>query len=74
METGPITPTEAKAARQGRRELPQPAVDAIKVELKAFGKDLTTMKPEESLWPSRSPRTDGITSGYLLWASTAVFS
>ena len=52
-----------KGGKQGRRELPQPAVDAIKVELKAFGKDLATMKPEESLWPSRSPLTDGITSG-----------
>ena len=52
-----------KGGKTGRRELPQPAVDAIKTELKAFGKDLATMKPEESLWPSRSPLTDGITSG-----------
>ena len=44
-----------KGGKQGRRELPQPAVDAIKTEITAFGKDLATMKPEESLWPSRSP-------------------
>ena len=52
-----------KGDKTGKRELPHPAVEAIKTELKAFGKDLATMKPEESLWPSRSPRTDGITSG-----------
>ena len=52
-----------KGGKTGKRELPHPAVEAIKTELKAFGKDLATMKPEESLWPSRSPRTDGITSG-----------
>ena len=52
-----------KGGKQGRRELPQPAVDAIKAELTAFGKDLATMKPEESLWPSRSQDSKGITSG-----------
>ena len=52
-----------KGGKQGRRELPQPAVDAIKAELKAFDKNLASMKPEESLWPSRSPLADGITSG-----------
>ena len=52
-----------KGGKQGRRELPQPAVEAIRAELSAFSKNLATMKPEESLWPSRSPFTDGITSG-----------
>ena len=52
-----------KGGKQGRRELPQPAVDAIKAELTAFGKDLATMKPEESLWPSRYLIEKGITSG-----------
>ena len=52
-----------KGGKQGRRELPQPAVDAIKSALKAFGKDMATMKPEESLWPSRLPNSKGITSG-----------
>jgi hypothetical protein len=36
-----------KGGKTGRRELPQPAVDAIKAKLQAFGKDLVTMKPEE---------------------------
>ena len=52
-----------KGGKRGRRELPQPALEAIQESLKAFGKDLTTMKPEESLWPSQSPNSDGITSG-----------
>ena len=52
-----------KGGKQGRRELPLPAVDAIKAELQAFGKELVTMQPEESLWPSRHPNEKGITSG-----------
>ena len=63
-----------KGGKTGRRELPQPAVEAIKVALTAFGKDLTTMKPEESLWPSRSPLTDGITSGTFYGTSSASIS
>ena len=41
-----------KGGKQGKRELPQPAVQAIQVALAAFGKDLANMKPGESLWPS----------------------
>ncbi len=41
-----------KGGKQGKRELPQPAVQAIQVALAAFGKDLATMQPHESLWPS----------------------
>ena len=52
-----------KGGKQGRRELPQPAVDAIKTALTAFSKDLATMNPEESLWPSQSKDSKGITSG-----------
>jgi site-specific recombinase XerD len=52
-----------KGGKQGRRELPEPVYNAIKTELAAFGKNLTTMKPEESLWPSRSQDGIGITSG-----------
>jgi len=52
-----------KGGKQGKRELPLPAFEAIRAALAAFGKDLDTMKPDESLWPS--PGRDGrsITSG-----------
>jgi integrase len=54
-----------KGGKKGRRELPQPAVEAIRLALAAFGKDIATMTPEESLWPSRSQDcvSKGITSG-----------
>ncbi len=52
-----------KGGKQGHRELPQPALNAIRASLAAFGKDLTTMPPEESLWPSHSHQGKGITSG-----------
>ncbi len=51
-----------KGGKTGKRELPRPAYDAIVTALAAWGKDLTTIKPDESLWPSASnPR--GLTSG-----------
>src|SRR5207237_221568 len=51
-----------KGGKTGKRELPRPAYDAIVTALVAWGKDLTTMKPDEPLWPSASnPR--GLTSG-----------
>jgi site-specific recombinase XerD len=50
-----------KGGKTGRRELPRPAYDAIVTALAAWGKDLATMRPDESLWPSASnPR--GLTS------------
>jgi len=52
-----------KGGKKGRRELPRPALDAIRAALGAFGKDLATLLPEESLWPSRSPHGKGLTSG-----------
>ena len=52
-----------KGGKQGKRELPQPAYQAIQVALAAFGKELATMKPEESLWPSRGDGGRGISSG-----------
>ena len=52
-----------KGGKQGKRELPQPAYQAIQVALAAFGKDLATMKPEDSLWPSSGGSGHGITSG-----------
>jgi len=53
-----------KGGKNGRREFPQPALDALRSALTAFGKDLGTMGPSESLWPSRSAVGDrGLTSG-----------
>jgi site-specific recombinase XerD len=52
-----------KGGKQGKRELPQPAFQAIQAALAAFGKDLTMMKPDDFLWPSSSGSGQGITSG-----------
>ena len=52
-----------KGGKQGKRELPRPAFEAIQTALAAFGKDLDSMKPEESLWPSPGRDGRGITSG-----------
>ena len=52
-----------KGGKQGHRELPQPALNAIKAALTAFGKGLATMPSDESLWPSKSPKGKGLTSG-----------
>jgi site-specific recombinase XerD len=52
-----------KGGKQGHRELPQPALNAIRASLKAFGKELTTMPPDEPLWPSKSHQGKGLTSG-----------
>ena len=41
-----------KGGKQGHRELPQPALNAIRASLADFGKDLPTMPADESLWPS----------------------
>ncbi len=43
--------------------MPQPAYQTIQVAQAAFGKDLTTMQPGESLWPSSASSGRGITSG-----------
>ena len=52
-----------KGGKQGHRELPRPALNAIRASLGAFGKDLATMPQDESLWPSPSHHSKGITSG-----------
>jgi integrase len=52
-----------KGGKTGRREFPQPALDALRAALAAFGKDLGIMGPEESLWPSQSTGGLGLTSG-----------
>jgi site-specific recombinase XerD len=64
LEAGTVYYTyRGKGGKQGKRELPQPAFQAIQRELAGFGKDLATMKPEESLWPSSCDGNRGITSG-----------
>ncbi len=51
-----------KGGKTGRRELPRPACEATCTWLECGGKDLTMMRPDESLWPdTRGGR--GITSG-----------
>ena len=52
-----------KGGKQGKRELPLPAFEAIKEALAAFGKNLDEMKPEDSLWSSPGRNGPGITSG-----------
>jgi site-specific recombinase XerD len=52
-----------KGGKHGHRELPQPALNAIRTALGAYGKELATMPPEESLWPSHSHQGKGLTSG-----------
>lgn len=39
-----------QGGKQGRRELPRPAFDAIRQTLVDVSRELTTMDPEESLW------------------------
>jgi site-specific recombinase XerD len=53
-----------KGGKRGRRELPAPAFAAIKLTLIDCGKDLATMKPDESLWQAGTG-AGGITSGTL---------
>ena len=39
-----------KGGKKGRRELPVPALEAIRRTLSDIGKNLSTMEPDESLW------------------------
>jgi site-specific recombinase XerD len=41
-----------KGGKTGRRELPAPALEAIKTWLAASGRDLRTMNSDDSLWPN----------------------
>jgi site-specific recombinase XerD len=51
-----------KGGKRGRRELPRPAYEAIVRALAAFGKNIGSMAPDESLW--RAVGADaGITDG-----------
>src|SRR3990172_10616978 len=51
-----------KGGKRGRRELPRPAHEAVVRALAAFGKEIASMAPDESLW--RAVGADGgITDG-----------
>jgi len=52
-----------KGGKQGKREMPQPAFRAIQQALEAFGRDFSTLQPNDSLWPSNADNGRGITSG-----------
>ena len=41
-----------KGGKTGRRELPRPALDALRSALAAYGRELEPMSSYESLWPS----------------------
>jgi integrase/recombinase XerC len=41
-----------KGGKTGRRELPRPAVEALRAGLTAYGRELEHMSRHESLWPS----------------------
>lgn len=43
-----------KGGKQGKRELPKPAFDAIRASLAAWGKSLDAMGQDEPIWPSPS--------------------
>lgn len=51
-----------KGGKRGRRELPQPAYEAILGSLADIDKTLATMAPTESLWQAAA-RPEGVTSG-----------
>ncbi|MCJ7509742.1 MAG: tyrosine-type recombinase/integrase [Dehalococcoidia bacterium] len=56
-----------KGGKQGKRELPRPAFEAIETALAAWAKSLATMDSNESLWPTDDPDRAaaglGVTSG-----------
>jgi len=41
-----------KGGKTGRRELPRPALEALRAALAAYGRELEHLSPHESLWPS----------------------
>jgi integrase/recombinase XerD len=51
-----------RGGKTGKRELPRPAYEAIVSALAVWAKDLATMAPGESLWPSAGSGR-GLTSG-----------
>jgi site-specific recombinase XerD len=57
----PFYTYRGKGGKRGRRELPQPAFDAISRTLADVDKDMTTTDPEESLWQAGAGER-GVTS------------
>jgi len=41
-----------KGGKTGRRELPRPALEAVRAGLAAYGRELENMSTHESVWPS----------------------
>ena len=56
-----------KGGKQGKRELPKPALDAIEIALAAWGTSLDVLHEGESIWPTpdagRDARGLGVTDG-----------
>jgi len=52
-----------KGGKTGKRELPEPALRALKGALRAYGRELAHMEPTASLWPACAGSGRGITSG-----------
>ncbi len=57
-----------KGGKQGRRELPRPAVQAIQRTLSDQGRCLTTMSPDEPLWAISQPTAYARFKKYLVAA------
>ena len=47
---------KGKGGKTGRRELPRPALDALRAALVAWERELEYLSPHESLWPSPAAR------------------
>jgi integrase len=47
-----------KGGKTGRRELPQPAVDALRASLRAFGRELEAISPRRSPCGPHEPTPD----------------
>ena len=60
-EDRPFYIYKGKGGKRGRRELPQPAFDAMRQTLADIGTELPTMEPEESLWQAGAGER-GVTS------------
>jgi hypothetical protein len=55
-----------KGGKQGHRELPQPALNAISAALGAYGKEMAVYgQSDELIWPSKSHQGKGLANGTL---------
>ena len=63
-----------KGGKTGRRELPRPALDALRAGLAAYGHQLEDMSPHESLWPSPAATGgEGLRSATFLVVSGSIW-